>query len=77
MLAALQRLPYDILDAAGRLLASEQSNELGRELSPGACRIRIDALGQAPEQSLTIVPDRITSLALAVEGDRFVIRRYS
>jgi Ca-activated chloride channel family protein len=74
-LAALNRLPYDILDASGKVLVSGQTSELSRELPPGKYRIRIDALGQVLEEPLTIVPDQTTTLGLAVEGDRFVIRR--
>lgn len=74
-LAALTRLPYDILDRSGKLLASGQSSELARELPPGEYRVRIDALGQRLEQPLTIVPDQTTVLTLAVEGDQFVLRR--
>jgi Ca-activated chloride channel family protein len=74
-LAALQRLPYDILDASGKVLVSGQTSELSRELPPGKYRIRIDALGQVLEEPLTIVPDQTTALGLGVEGDRFVIRR--
>lgn len=51
-----------------------QTSELSRELPPGKYRIRIDALGQVLEEALTIVPDQTTILALAVEGDRFVVR---
>jgi hypothetical protein len=75
MLAALQRLPYDILDGSGRVLVSGQTSELSRELPPGTYRLRIDALGQVLEEPITIVPDQTTSLALGVEGDRFIIRR--
>ncbi len=75
MLAALNRLPYDIFDAAGKLLVSGQTSELSRELPPGKYRIRIDALGQVLEEPLTIVPDQTMTLGLGVEGDRFVIRR--
>ncbi len=73
-LAALQRLPYDVLDASGKVLASGQTSELSRELAPGQYRVRIDALGQVLEEPLNIVPDQTTSLSLGVEGDRFVIR---
>jgi hypothetical protein len=75
MLAALHRLPYDILDKSGRVLVSGQTSELSRELPPGTYRLRIDALGQVLEESITIAPNQTTSLALGVEGDRFVIRR--
>ena len=75
MLAALQRLPYDILDKSGKVLVSGQTSELSRELQPGAYRLRIDAFGQVLEEPITIEPDKTTSLALGVEGDRLVIRR--
>lgn len=74
-MAALHRLPYDILDRSGKALVSGLTSELSRELPPGEYRIRIDALGQILEEPLSIAPDRMTSLALTVEGDRFVIRR--
>jgi hypothetical protein len=57
------------------VLVSGQTSELSRELPPGRYRIRIDALGQVLEEPLTIVADQTTSIALGVDGDRFVIRR--
>lgn len=75
MLAALHRLPYDILDQAGNVLVSGLTSELSRELPPGTYRLRVNALGQVLEEPLTIVPNQTTKLALGVEGDRFVIRR--
>lgn len=74
-LAALQRLPYDVFDAAGKLVFSGQTSELSRELAPGKYLIRIDALGQALEEQFATVPDQTTTLALGVENDRFVLRR--
>ena len=74
-LAALNRLPYDILDASGKIIVSGQTSELSRELPPGKYRIRIDALGQVLEEPLTIVANQTTSLGLGVDGERFVIRR--
>jgi hypothetical protein len=74
-LAALHRLPYDILDSKGEILVSGQTSELSRELRPGKYRIRIDALGQVLEDSLTIVPNQTTTLSLGVEGDRYTLRR--
>ena len=75
MLAALHRLPYDILDLSGKIVASGQTSELSRELPPGKYRIRIDALGQQLEEPLSIVPNETTAISLGVEGDRFVLRR--
>jgi hypothetical protein len=74
-LAALNRLPYDILDGTGKVLVSGQTSELSRELPPGKYRIRVDALGQILEESLTIAPNKTTALGLGVENDRFVIQR--
>jgi hypothetical protein len=47
---------------------------LSRELPPGQYRLRIEALGQKLEEPVTIVPDQTTTVNLAVEGDRFVVR---
>jgi len=47
---------------------------LSRELPPGKYRIRIQALGQVLEEPFAIVADETTTLALAVDNDRFVIR---
>ena len=74
-LAALNRLPYDILDASGKILVSGQTSELSRELPPGTYKLRIDALGQVLEEPVTIVPNQTTTFEFGVEGDRFVIRR--
>jgi hypothetical protein len=74
-LAALTRLPYDVLDSSGKLLASGQSSELSRELPPGEYRVRVDALGQRLEEPLTIVPNQTTTLTLGVESDRFVLKK--
>jgi hypothetical protein len=74
-LAALHRLPYDIVTIGGTVVASGQTSELSRELPPGKYRIRIDALGQQLEEPLTIVPNKTTTLNLGVEGDRFVVNR--
>jgi hypothetical protein len=73
-LAALQRLPYEMLDASGRVLLWGDTSDLSRELPPGQYRVRIDALGQRLEESVTIVADQTTVVPLEVEGDRFVIR---
>ena len=74
-LAALQRLPYDVFDASGKLIASGQTSELSRELPPGKYRIRLDALGQRLEDQVTIAPNETTAISLGVEGDRFVLKR--
>ena len=74
-MAAAQRLPYDILDNSGKVVASGETSGLSRELLPGNYRIRIDALGQKLEDSVTIVADQTTAIGIGVDGDRFVIQR--
>jgi hypothetical protein len=77
MLAALQRLPYDILDPSGRVIVSGETSELSRELPPGTYRLRINAHGQVLDEPISITANQTTSLTLDVDGDRFVIRRES
>jgi hypothetical protein len=74
-LAALSRLPYEIRDGNGGLVASGQTSELSRELPPGSYRIRVEALDQVLEDSFTIVAYQTTAVRLGVEGDRFVLMR--
>ncbi len=74
-LATFSRLPYDILDATGKVVASGETSELSRELGPGKYRFRIDALGETVEDSLTISADQTTRLGLGVENGKFVIQR--
>jgi Mg-chelatase subunit ChlD len=73
-LAALQHLPYDVVDKSGHVVASGESSELARELPVGDYRVRIQALGQKLEEPVTIAPDQTTTVNLAVEKDQFVVR---
>jgi hypothetical protein len=73
-MAALQRLPYDVLDDSGKLVASGETSELSRELPAGHYRVRIAALEQTLEDEFDVVPDQTTMLAVGVDGDRFVMR---
>lgn len=76
-LAALRRLPYEILDMSGRVLLSGETSDLSRELPPGQYRVRIDALGQRLEHAVTVTAKQTTVVPLEVEGDGFVIRAES
>ena len=75
-MAALQRLPYDVVDKSGKVVASGETSELARELPPGEYRLRIEALGQKLDEPVTIVPEQTTAVRLAVEGGGFVIQRH-
>ena len=74
-LAALSRLPYEVRDGDGKLVASGETSELSRELPPGNYRIRVNALDQVLEDSLTVVADQTTTIGLGVEDNRFVLMR--
>lgn len=73
-LAALPRMPYELRDASGRLVASGQTGEPARELSAGDYVVKIKHAGQAIEQKVTIVPGQLKTLSFAFEGDKLVIR---
>ena len=72
--AAVQFLPYEVLDAAGRVIASGHAGEIERELAPGQYTIRVRAADQVLEAPITIGADRTTSVTIGVDGDRFVIK---
>jgi Ca-activated chloride channel family protein len=74
-LASLEHFPYEVLDSAGQLVASDQTSEIDRELAPGSYRIRVHALEQTLEAPVTVVADQTTSLAIGVDGDQFSIKR--
>lgn len=73
--AALQRVPYDVLDTKGNVVAAGETSELSRELPAGTYRIRMNVLGQALEQPATVVADQTTPLAVEFDGQRLVLRQ--
>jgi hypothetical protein len=74
-LAALPRMPFELLDSTGRVVVSGKTGEPGRELPDGDYRIRITAPGAVLEDKLTIVSNRLTTVSFAYEGEKLVIRR--
>ena len=73
-LAALPRMPFEILDSSGRVLASGQTGEPARELTAGQYLVRIKVPGQPLEQKVTIVAGQMKTLSFAYEGDKLVLR---
>jgi hypothetical protein len=73
-LAALPRMPFQLLDASGQVIISGKTGEPGRELPDGDYRIRVTASGSVLEDKLTIVPNRLTTVSFAYEGDQLVLR---
>ncbi|MFO1466548.1 MAG: VWA domain-containing protein [Steroidobacteraceae bacterium] len=74
-LAALQRLPYDVLDGKGHVIASGETSELSRELPAGQYQVRMIVLGEELRAPTAIVANETTALALDVEGDRVLLRQ--
>jgi hypothetical protein len=73
-LAALPRMPYDLLDASGQLVASGQTGEPSRELPAGDYVVRVKAPEQVIEQKVTITPEQMKTLSFAFEGDKLAMR---
>jgi von Willebrand factor type A domain-containing protein len=73
-LAALPRMPFDLLDATGRVVLTGNTGEPGRELPNGDYRIRVKSPGGLLEDTLTIAPNRLTTVSFAFDGDKLVIR---
>jgi hypothetical protein len=74
-IAAIRSLPFDVVDASGKVVMSGQTSVLDRDISAGQYTVRIRALDQVLEAPITITADQTTSLAIGVDGGRFVIRK--
>lgn len=74
-LAAMQHIPYEVLDASGNTVISGQASDLGKELPPGDYRVRVHIMGQDLEARAMIVANQTTTLMIGLEGDKFVIER--
>jgi von Willebrand factor type A domain len=74
-LAAMQRIPYEVLDASGQTVISGQASDLGQELPPGDYRVRIHIMDQDLEAPVTITANQTTTLMIGLQGDKFVIQR--
>jgi hypothetical protein len=73
-LAALPRMPFQLLDASGKVVVSGRTGEPGRELPNGNYRIRVTAPSEVLESKVTIAPSKLTTVSFAYEGDKLVIR---
>jgi hypothetical protein len=74
-IAAVQTLPYDVLDASGKVVASAQSGPLERELPAGKYTVRIRALDQVLEAPVAIAADQTSTVMIGVDGGHFVVRK--
>jgi hypothetical protein len=74
-IAAIQSLPYDLLDSSGKVIASGQTSELDRDIPAGQYTLRIRALDQVLETPIVVAPDQTTAIAVGVDDGRFVVRK--
>jgi hypothetical protein len=73
-LAAMPRMPYEILDASGRVVASGQTGEPARELVAGDYLVRVKAGEEPIERKVAIAPEQVTTLSFAFEGNKLTVR---
>jgi hypothetical protein len=75
MLASVNRLPFEVFDTAGKLVATAQTSPLGLELPPGDYRVVVHALGQDLEERVTIVAEKTATLTVTLKDGKFAIER--
>ena len=74
-IAALEKFPYAIFDAAGKQIATGDAGAAPVELEPGEYRVVVKAADQELVEQVTVVPTGDTVLKVLLKGDRFVIER--
>jgi hypothetical protein len=74
-IAAIQSLPYEVLDSSGKVIASGQTSQLDRDIPAGQYTVRIRALDQVLEAPITVAPNQTVSMAIGVDDGRFVVRK--
>jgi hypothetical protein len=76
LLAAVDRLPYRILDATGKEVArGEAGVDEAHELAPGTYRVIVSAADQEIATSVTIAIGQDVQLKASVKGDKVVVER--
>jgi hypothetical protein len=76
LLAAVDKLPYRIVDAAGKEVARGEAGASGaHELPPGTYRVIVTAGDQEVSTSVTIAVAQDVRLKASVKGDRVVVER--
>lgn len=76
LLAAVDKLPYRILDAAGKEVArGEAGVDQAHELAPGAYTVVITAAEQDVRTPVTVVLGQDITLRALIKGDKLVVER--
>lgn len=75
MVATLHAVPYDVVDSNGLTVVSAQTGDAQQELTPGAYHVKFHTPGQELSVPVTIDADRVTSLTISMQGDRFEVKQ--
>ena len=74
-IAAVDRIPYTIFDAAGKQVAAGDAGGPGEELPPGEYKVVMKAADQELVEQVTVASAADTVLKVILKGDRFAIER--
>jgi hypothetical protein len=74
-IAAIQSLPYEIVDASGQTVASRRTSLLSEELAAGVYRVVVHAPDQELATGVTVGEGRDTVVTVILANDRFAFAR--
>lgn len=72
-LAALNKFPYEVLDARGQQVAQGQAGPLSEALPPGTYKVIVHAEDQELTQQITLSANKDTILKIVRQGEQFVL----
>lgn len=75
LVAAIDRIPYKVFDAAGKLVAVGAAGDFVDHLPPGAYRVVVQAADQVLTADVSVEVGRPVILAVVLRGERFALER--
>ncbi len=75
LLAAVERFPYKVFDASGRLVAKGEAGSPADELPPGEYQVVVQAADQVLTKRVTVTADRDIVLKVVLKKDQFLLER--
>ncbi len=75
LIAATDRFPYTVTDAARRVVTQGESGATPDELPPGTYQLVVQAADQKLVEDLTITADKQISFTVLLKDGRFVLER--
>lgn len=74
-IAAIDKIPYVILDSAGKQVARGDAGAAPEELEPGDYTVVVKVADQELSEKVVVSPASDTLLRVALKGDKFVVER--